>query len=64
MESNLYSGKNTEGEEILISIQNGIGMKISTYQNNNWIRINDYTIINEENNQYIERTETYEKDSN
>lgn len=62
MESDLYTGKNSEGEDIVVAIQKNVGMRISTYQKNNWIRINEYTIVNEENYQYIEREEIYEKE--
>lgn len=62
MESDLYTGKNSEGEDIVVAIQKNVGMKISTYQKNNWIRIDEYTIRNEVNYQYIEREEMYEKE--
>lgn len=62
MESDLYTGKNSEGEDIVVAIQKNVGMKISTYRKNNWIRINEYTIRNEVNYQYIEREEMYEKE--
>lgn len=62
MESDLYTGKNSEGEDIVVAIQKNVGMKISTYQKNNWIRIDEYTIRKDGNYQYIEREEMYEKE--
>lgn len=60
--SDLYSGKDTEGNNISFGIEKGKGIRVSTYQSNGWIRINEYTIeIDDENNEYIERAELYTK---
>lgn len=58
-ESDLYESKDNKGNRIIVGIEKGIGLRISTYQSNGWIRINDYYIDKEENK--IIRTETYEK---
>lgn len=60
--SDLYSGKDIEGNNISFGIEKGKGIRVSTYQSNGWIRINEYTIeIDDENNEYIERAELYTK---
>lgn len=60
--SDIYTGKDVEGNEIVIATQNSVGIRVSTYQSNGWIRINNYDIAEDENRQYyIIRSETYEK---
>lgn len=63
-ECGLYEGTNSDGEEITISVQKNVGIRVRTYQNNGWIRINDYDLDEDEFRQYyIERSESYEKQS-
>lgn len=60
--SDIYTGKDVEGNEIVIATQNSVGIRVSTYQSNGWIRINNYDIAEDENRQYyIIRSENYEK---
>lgn len=60
--SDIYTGKDVEGNEIVIATQNSVGIRVSTYQSNGWIRINNYNIAEDENRQYyIIRSEEYEK---
>lgn len=63
MDTGLYFGRNADGNDITVGIEKGIGMRISTYQKNNWIRIMDYYTETDEitKQKYIVRTESYEK---
>ena len=62
MNSELYNGKDNEGNIIVFGIDKRVGIRVSTYQSNGWIRINEYTIEkDEEGNEYIERAELYDK---
>lgn len=61
-DSNLFSGKDVDGNQISLGIEKGKGIRVSTYQSNGWIRINEYTIeFDDENNEYIERAEMFTK---
>lgn len=61
-DSNLFSGKDIDGNQISLGIEKGKGIRVSTYQSNGWIRINEYTIeFDDENNEYIERAEMFTK---
>lgn len=60
-DSDIYSGKNEDEEEIVVEIQKNVGIKVSTYQNNGWIRVNTYTISKEEGYTDIIMEETFEK---
>lgn len=61
-ESNMLDGTDSNGQHIIIGIQKGVGLQISTYQDNGWIRIHRFEIIeNEEGNPEIQESETYEK---
>lgn len=60
--SDLFSGKDIDGNQISLGIEKGKGIRVSTYQSNGWIRINEYTIeFDDENNEYIERAEMFTK---
>jgi len=60
--SDLFSGKDVDGNQISLGIEKGKGIRVSTYQSNGWIRINEYTIeFDDENNEYIERAEMFTK---
>lgn len=60
--SDLFSGKYIDGNQISLGIEKGKGIRVSTYQSNGWIRINEYTIeFDDENNEYIERAEMFTK---
>ena len=41
-ESSMYGGKNVDGETIMVSLEQGVGMDIRTYQHNGWIHISSY----------------------
>ena len=61
-DSNLFSGKDVDGNQISLGIEKGKGIRASTYQSNGWIRVNEYTIeFDDENNEYIERAEMFTK---
>lgn len=61
-ESDICEGKNGNGEKVIILIQQNVGLRVSTYQNNGWIRINEYSLETDENREYyIIRGESYEK---
>lgn len=61
-DSNLFSGKDIDGNQISLGIEKGKGIRVSTYQSNGWIRVNEYTIeFDDENNEYIERVEMFTK---
>lgn len=61
-DSNLFSGKDVDGNQISFGIEKGKGIRVSTYQSNGWIRVNEYTIeFDDENNEYIERAEMFTK---
>lgn len=60
--SDLFSGKDIDGNQISLGIEKGKGIRVSTYQPNGWIRINEYTLeFDDENNEYIERVEMFTK---
>lgn len=62
IDSNLFSGKDIDGNQISLGIEKGKGIRVSTYQSNGWIRVNEYTIeFDNENNEYIERAEMFTK---
>ncbi len=62
VDSNLYNGKNGYGEDISFGIEKGKGIRVSSYQDNGWIRINEYLLEKDDFGEYyIERTESYEK---
>lgn len=52
-----YDGTNVDGETILVFICSN-GYRVSTYQDNGWVRINEY-ILDENNEVYM--SESYEK---
>lgn len=57
----LFSGINVNKETIVLGLSNQ-GFKVSTYQNNGWIRINEYNIIDDKNSRpQLIRSESYEK---
>ena len=61
-DSNLFSGKDIDGNQISLGIEKGKGIRVSTYQSNGWIRVNEYTIeFDDENNEYVERAEMFTK---
>lgn len=41
-EPGLYSSKNNEGETVAVSIDGEHGAVVRTYQNNGWIRVEEY----------------------
>lgn len=61
--SSIYTGTFDSGDSFTLGIEKGVGMRISTYQSNNWIRINDYELEKDENGElFIVRSESYEKE--
>lgn len=42
IEEGLYTSKNEKGEMLSVGVSKSGGFTISTYQNNGWIRINNY----------------------
>ncbi|QOV08450.1 hypothetical protein Kirov_251 [Bacillus phage Kirov] len=40
--SDLYSTINEDGEDVVIALEQGIGMEMKTFQNNGWVRVNYY----------------------
>lgn len=59
-DNDMYSGKNEDGEEIVVATQRFTGIKVSTYQKNGWIRVNDYTLSIDENGIDVIMSETFE----
>ena len=60
--SGIYDGTNEDDEMIIVSIENGVGIRITTFQHNGWTRIEDYDLAKDEFGQdYIIRSEFYEK---
>lgn len=62
-EANMYSGKDADGNDILVSAQPKVGIRVSTYQSNGWIRINDYEVTSDRDTGelIVIRSESYEK---
>ena len=42
IESDLYSAKNENSEDLIITVEKGNGFTVTTYQKNKWIRVNEY----------------------
>lgn len=40
----MFSGTNSEGEQMTISIDTKNGIVTNTYQNNGWVRVNSYGV--------------------
>lgn len=61
-DSELYDGRNSAGETVVVGVQKGAGIQVSTYQDNGWIRINRFELVeDDEKNLYIEQSETYDR---
>lgn len=61
-ESNAYTGTDSDGNTIVVGVQRGVGIEVKTYQDNGWIRIYRYEIVeDEEGNPCIVETETFDK---
>lgn len=41
-ESSLYGGVNVDGERVSVGLEKGVGMTITTYQKNGWIKVSSY----------------------
>lgn len=62
VESDILAGTFSNGESLSLRIQKNVGLTISTYQDNGWIRINNYELIKDDFNDIVlERSESYEK---
>lgn len=61
-DSELYNGRNSDGETVVVGVQKGVGIQVSTYQSNGWIRINRFELVeDDEKNLYINQSEEYTK---
>lgn len=38
----VYSGKNIDSEDVIITLTQGEGMQVKTLQSNNWIKVHEY----------------------
>ena len=57
----MFTGTDEDGETIVVTIGTN-GFRVSTYQNNNWIRINEYLLTKDEyNKDELIRSESYER---
>ena len=57
----MFTGTNEDDETIVVTIGTN-GFKVVTYQNNNWIRINEYLLTKDEyNKNELIRSESYER---
>lgn len=41
-ESNLYEGKNIDGEDVIVTLEQGAGMEVRVKQENGWWRIHEF----------------------
>lgn len=55
-ESGVYEGKTIDGNRVIIMQQRGVGMKVSTLQDNGWWRVTEYDADG------ICESESYEKE--
>jgi hypothetical protein len=61
-ESDLFTGKDVEDNDISIIINKGVNIEYRTYQSNGWIRINRYELAeDDEGNTIIVESESYDK---
>ena len=61
-ESDLFTGKDVEDNDISIIINKGVNIEYRTYQSNGWIRINSYELAeDDEGNTIIIESESYDK---
>lgn len=61
-ESDIYTGTDSEGNDITLSVQKDVGMRISTYQDNGWIQIVDYDLMRDADGDIcVVASETYTK---
>ena len=57
----MFTGTNEDDETIVVTIGT-TGFRVVTYQNNNWIRINEYLLTKDEyNKDELVRSESYER---
>ena len=57
----MFTSTNQDNETIVVTIGTN-GFKVVTYQNNNWIRINEYLLTKDEyNKDELVRSESYER---
>lgn len=57
----MFTGTNEDDETIVVTIGTN-GFRVVTYQNNNWIRINEYLLTKDEyNKDELVRSESYER---
>lgn len=40
--SDMYGGNNTSDERVVVMLEQGVGMSVRTYQENGWIRLDEY----------------------
>lgn len=61
-ESDLFTGKDVEDNDISIIINKGVNIEYRTYQSNGWVRINRYELAeDDEGNIIIVESESYDK---
>ena len=61
-ESDLFTGKDVEDNDISIIINKGVNIEYRTYQSNGWIRINRYELAeDDEGNTIIVESESYDR---
>ena len=61
-ESDLFTGKDVEDNDISIIINKGVNIEYRTYQSNGWIRINRYELAeDDEGNIIAVESESYGK---
>lgn len=61
-ESDLFSGKDADGNDISIIINKGVNIEYRIYQSNGWIRINRYELAeDDEGNIIVVESESYDK---
>lgn len=42
LEGGMYGGTNEDGADIIVLVENGIGMEVLTFQDNGWLRSDEY----------------------
>lgn len=61
-ESDMLEGVNADGETVIVGIEQGVGIRLSTHQSNGYIRTDDFYLdYDEDGYPEILRTESYTK---
>lgn len=57
-----YTGTDSDGDTIVVTLRKGVGIEVRTFQKNEWIRIYRYEIVEDaEGNPCIVESEAYDK---